>query len=382
MESMKNLIYLLMLFAFCRCTKNEEIVIDTKQKANVLKIIEAESQIQSLNSVAFCVLKDDNVLWADAIGYANKEKNKLATPDTRYLIASISKAVTAIATMQLQEQQKLDLDTDINTYLPFSVRNPNFPEKIITIRMLLNHTSSISDDQLNKYNFYCFGYDCTEPLGNFVDNFFSTGKEYYSSDSFFNYTPGEKGNYTNLGYTLLGYIVEKTANQPFDEYCKQNIFLPLGMSKTEWRIKNTPFDEWAVPYSVTNTPTMPYYSFPDYPDGGLKTTVADLSKFLRMLMLDGKLNSVQILRPETIQLMRNPTVGFQRGSLFLQFGLGMYYTDIKGKILYGHGGGEQGTSTEMYYDLNSKVGVIIFTNTTNANLNLITYSLYKYGIQQ
>lgn len=375
------LILLSLGYIFLVSCEKTETVVDLNDKKAILNIIDAESKLQNLNSVAFCVVKNDSLIWADAIGYANKENKKAAGIDTRYLIASISKAVTAIAVMQLYEQSKLDLDADINTYLPFQVINPNYPNEKITVRMLLNHSSSISDNHANQFDFYCWGVDCDLPLSLYLSNFLDKSGSLYSEQTFYTYAPGKEGNYTNLGFALLGYIVEKISTKPFDVYCKQYIFQPLGMSKTEWRIADTPKDEWAVLYSPSIYNKNRYYSFPDYPDGGLKTTVNDFSKFLRMLILKGNFNGSQILKSETIDLMQLPTLSFSVGPSTLEYGLGMFYTSMKGKKLYGHSGGEQGTSTSMYFDPLTKVGVIAFTNTTAANLDLIIYSLYQYGNQ-
>ncbi len=377
---MKKLFVFTALALFSACAK-EETVIDTSKKENVLKVIQTEAALQSLNSVAFAVVKNNDLLWADAVGYADKANGRAATINTRYLIASISKSVTAVAAMQLHEQNKLNLDADISTYLPFVVRNPRFADKPITTRMLLNHSSSISDAHYSTYDFYCWNEDCATPLGVFLEDFFNPGKQFYSPNSFYTYAPGQQANYTNMGYALLGYVVERVANQPFDAYCQQKIFAPLGMTQTEFRLAKTPLSELAIPYSPTITSAQPHYTFPDYPDGGLRTTVVDLSKFLRMLIQKGAFNGHQILQTATIDLMQQPTINLVRGSLSFEFGLGMYYTDVKGIRLYGHGGGEQGTSTSMSFNPKTGVGVIVFTNTTNANIDLIINTLYQYGIQ-
>jgi CubicO group peptidase (beta-lactamase class C family) len=376
---LKSCVYLFPLLVLVSCQKTE-VVVDASDKNEILKVIEAESKLQSLNSVAFCVVKEDSLLWADAVGYANTATNKLATAETRYLIASISKSVTAVAAMQLYEQNLLNLDADINTYLPFSVVNPNHPDKIITTRMLLNHSSSIADGA-GELDMYCWGEDCPTPLGVFVEDGLSADGQNYSPGTFYEYAPGAEGNYSNMGYALLGYIVERVANMPFDEYCKQNIFLPLGMNKTEWRIANTPLDEWAIPYSPTLTNASEYYSFPDYPDGGLKTTVVDLSKFMRMLIQKGTFNNQQILLPATVDLMETPMFTLIAGPFTLDYGLGLYQTDINGVRFVGHSGGELGASTNMYFNTTSNVGVIVFTNTSAANISLITNALYQYGNQ-
>lgn len=376
---MKRTISIILLIALFSC-KKENTIVDLSQKENILKIITAEKNIQKMNSVAFCVVRNDSLLWADAIGYANKEKQIIATANTRYLIASISKTVTATAIMQLYEKGLFQLDDNINNYLPFKVVNPNYPDDAITFRMLLNHTSSISDNFMNSINLYCWGFDCPTPLGDFLYDFFSKDGKNYSKNNFCTYKPGEKANYSNCGYVFLGYLVEVIAQKPFDTYCKENIFEPLEMTKTEWRLVNIPSDELAVPYSPLITPSSPQYTFVDYPDGGLRTTAIDLSKFLRMIIMNGSFNGHEIIKPETLLLMKQPNVEMDGSS----YGLGMFYIKNGNFYLLGHDGGELGVTTNMFYDPDTDVGAIVFTNTSSlvSNISLITNSLIQYGIQQ
>ncbi|MDX1907315.1 MAG: serine hydrolase domain-containing protein [Bacteroidia bacterium] len=376
---MRKHLFVLLFFIICSC-KKEDIEIDISSKANVLKVIEAERGIQQLDAVSFCVVKGNEILWSDAIG--NATRSGTATANTRFFIASISKTVTAVAIMQLAESNRLDLDADINIYLPFQIRNPHHPNVPITTRMLLNHSSSISDAFYYTFDFTCWNQDCTIPLGQYLQDFFDVNGQFYSNKNFHKYLPSSQSNYSNLGFALLGYIVERIANQPFDDYCEQNIFLPLGMQKTEWRLKNVPLSELAVPFSPTITPNEPYYTLPDYPAGGVITTPDDFSIFLRMFIKKGTFNGAQILRPQTIALMQQKTLSLVRGGLKFDMGLGMYYHQYKGKELYGHGGGDQGITTNMAYDIENEVGVLVFNNSTLKNLDLIVYSLYQFGTKQ
>ena len=101
-------------------------------------------------SVSACIIINDSVVWSKGYGLYDIENNKPATPDTLYLMASISKTVTATALMQLYEQELFDLDDDVNDYLPFSLRNPNFLDTSITFRMLLSHRSSLASDNSDR----------------------------------------------------------------------------------------------------------------------------------------------------------------------------------------------------------------------------------------
>jgi CubicO group peptidase (beta-lactamase class C family) len=106
--------YFFCFFLLLFSCKKDDTSVDISSQAEVFKIIQAEKYIQNLNSVAFCVVRNDQILWIDAIGSANREKKIAATPETRYLIASISKTITAVAAMQLYEKGLLDIDADVN----------------------------------------------------------------------------------------------------------------------------------------------------------------------------------------------------------------------------------------------------------------------------
>ncbi|MBX7226095.1 MAG: beta-lactamase family protein [Chitinophagales bacterium] len=341
------------------------------------KALKEEMDYEDLTSISYCVVKNDKILYSNAMGYADYENKIPATDSTRYLIASISKTITAVALMQLVDQDVISLDDDINQYLPFSVRNPRYPDEAITFRMLLSHTSSISDDNIFSFDLDCYGVDCPMSLDKFFkDVFLSTG-EYYSSNNFINKRPGTKEEYSNLGLALVGYLVERIAQMPFDVYCENNIFIPLGMNKTEWRLSKTPLSELAIPYSndIENT-NNPHYTFPDYPNGGLRTNVIDLSKFLSAFMLNGSLNGTRILSAAGATEMK--TLQFGSSEQCLSF----YFDDIDGRTVLGHSGGEKGVTTEMFYDPKTNVGAIIFNNDDDADLVNMLSLLFSYGANQ
>ena len=101
-------------------------------------------------SVSACVIVNESIVWSGGFGLYDIENNKMATTDPLYLMASISKTVTATALMQLYEKGHFDLDDDVNDFLPFSFRNPNYPENPITFRMLLSHRSSLASDNYDQ----------------------------------------------------------------------------------------------------------------------------------------------------------------------------------------------------------------------------------------
>ncbi|MBX7243828.1 MAG: beta-lactamase family protein [Bacteroidia bacterium] len=368
------LIVSLIFLGLSSCKNNDDLTVNSKEELE--EKLEKEFSGRDFPSISFCVVKNDKILHSGALGLADKTSNKLATDNTRYLTASVSKTITAVALMQLVEQNLISLDDDINPHLPFSVRNPNFPDTKITYRMLLSHTSSISDKFQETLTLDCYGTDCPMTLAEFFENVFLSSGEFYSANNFKNNQPGSNEDYSNLGSALVGYLVERITLTPFDVYCKNNIFTPLGMTKTEWRLANTPIEELAIPYSPDMPGSNPHYTFPDYPNGGLRTNVLDLSRFLRAVILNGKLEGVQILSPASMTMMKT-----------LQFGspdqcLSFYYETINGERFLGHSGGEKGVTAYMFYYTNTNIGAIVFCNEEDAELDNIFTLLMNYGEKQ
>lgn len=356
------------------CQKDDDLSVNSLQELQ--EKLEHELDQNDLPSIAYCVVKNDQVLHSGAMGYADEDNNRLATDNTRYLIASISKTITAVAAMQLVEQNLIGLDDDINAYLPFSVRNPSFPNDIITLRMLLTHRSSISDEFQENLTLDCYGVDCPTSLEQFFNDVFLSTGQYYSASNYSNQRPGNVEDYSNLGSALVGYLVERVSQTPFDVYCKNNIFTPLGMTRTEWRLANTPLSELAIPYSEEITNSNPHYTFPDYPNGGLRTTVLDLSKFLRMVILNGSFDNTTILSPVSMATMK--TLQFGSTEVCLSF----YYDSFDGRTVLGHSGGEKGVTTEMFYDVDTNIGVIVFSNLEDAELEDAVTLLFNFGDSQ
>ena len=188
------------------------------------RIIEKLMDYGHFPSVSACIIKGDEVVWSKSYGYSNIGNVKYANIDNSYHIQSVTKTITGTALMQLYEEDLFDLDEDVNNYLPFSLRNPQYPETPITFRMLLSHSSSINnihimypyDDFLNLY-----------PMP-WLEAFFVPDGDYYFSDHWTDSKPGEICSYANLNYDMIGYLVEVISGQDFVEYCEENIFNPPG----------------------------------------------------------------------------------------------------------------------------------------------------------
>ena len=190
--------------------------------------------------------------------------------------------------------------------------------------------------------------------------YFTPGGAYYDADeNFEEEEPGTVLKYSNMSMVLIGYLVEVISGTPFDRYCHENIFKPLGMDKSSWRLADLDQSTVAMPYNKGWFAYMPYghYGEPDYPDGMLRTSVTNLAKFLISFMEEGRYNHRQILKHTTVREMLKPQT-----KLDSSIGLGWFSQLIGKKMLWGHDGSDNGAGAKMWFDPVTKEGVILLTN--------------------
>jgi CubicO group peptidase (beta-lactamase class C family) len=331
-------------------------------------------QLRILNvpGLAAAIVKDGKVVCTAAVGMANIEEKSPVTQDTLFLVASISKTITATALMQLYEQGKFQLDDDVNVYLPFKVRIPNAPTSPITFRQLLTHTSSIRDNEAyincarwcgygsSINSFVTRGTDSPISLANFTMGYLTLGGAYYDqSENFESSAPGTVNAYSNMGIVLAGFLVEMISGAPFDKYCKDRIFTPLAMHKTSWRLAETDQTILAIPYNRSSSGYVSHgqYGEADYPDGMLRTSVVELAHFLIAYIRGGLYDGQKILKSTTVQEMLK-----RQTSLDSDQGLVWYKETIEGKTVWGHEGSDHGASAIMWFDPENDAGVILMAN--------------------
>jgi len=310
---------------------------------------------KGLPSVTACVIKNNTIVWKNSYGYSNLENQIAATDETIYHVASISKLFIATAIMQLEEQGKLNIDLDINNYIPISIRNPHFPDTPITVRLLLTHTSGIAWPQTYQEALGLWEHfepDQAPQPSEWVPQFLIPSGEYYNPYIWKNTAPGTFELYSNIGSNVLAYIVEQITGQNFRDYCKDQIFIPLDMQNTSYNFADLELNNIAVLYNNNNTIQQPYDDR-IYASGGLKTTIQDLSRFMIAYLNKGELDGQRILLEETVEKMfiiQNDISGV----CFL------WWASIGNWV--GHTGGMAGTATIAEIHPESNTGIIIFCN--------------------
>ncbi len=314
-----------------------------------------------------CIVSNTTVVWKKGYGLYDIELQKSAASQTIYIVASITKTITSTALMQLYEQGFFQLDDDVNLYLPFSLRNPHFPNDPITIRMVLSHSSSLTTDPLS---YHWFNYSNPPPIpfypSPWLEEYLLPGGAFYTPEIWdATHPPGAYMQYANINFDLAAYLVQLLSGQPFHEYCNDHIFTPLGMTKTGFRLPDLPIDDIAFPYKYQNRTyiKLSHYQLLHYPIGGLMTTVDDLSVFLIAHMNGGISNGTRILKNETVTFMHTIQ---PPGNIYNNFhyGLGWMIIEkpLKKTVYIGHSGDIPGTHTRMYMDQSGNTGIICFFN--------------------
>ena len=294
------------------------------------------------------VVKDGQVLTERGYGYADIAAEKPVDPKTTlFRPGSISKLFTWTAVMQLQEQGKINLDTDINQYLDFKIPPRN--GQPITMRNLMSHTPGFEEDI----------------KGLIVDNpklFMKLGPYLKDWTPHRIYPAGEQAAYSNYGAALAGYIVERLSGEPFDDYVAHHIFQPLGMTHSTFDqpLPANLLPDMAKGYPQASMPAKPYEYVVAAPAGSLASSGDDMGKFMIAHLQDGKFGQVQILKPETAQLMHKEQ--YVLAAPLPGMALGFYHEDRNGQIIIAHAGDTGVFHSDLHLFLNDHVGLFVSFN--------------------
>ena len=311
----------------------------------------------NIAGMGIAILSKDSVIFKKGYGFSNIKTQNLFTPNTVMNIASISKTIIGVSIMYLVQNEKVKLDDDINMFLPFEVSNPFTPDSIITLRHLMSHTSGIIDNSKIYPKYYNYGDDSPISLEIFLNDYLTPNGRLFHKNNFTKKSPGIEFNYSNIGAGLAGLIVEKISGKPFNVFTNEMIFKPLNMNNTCWFLSEMDRENHSRLYKSQFfnlfQKEIDLYGLCTYPDGGLRTSINDLSKYLLYIANNGKNEEVKILFEETIHEML--TTDYVK-----------HYTkfwEISGYDEFGHGGGDPGVRTGMYYNYKKNIGIIFFINT-------------------
>lgn len=353
------------------CTSKEQ-----QFNEEVAAIMERNNNV----GLALVAVKDGEVVLNERYGYKNLETKEPIAKDDIFRIASISKSFTATAIMQLVEQGKLDLQQDVSELVGFEVRNPKYPEKVITVEMLLSHTSSMNDAN-----------------GYFTINAINPDSSATWQTAWNGYEPGTGYEYCNLGFNTLGTILERVSGERFDKYIVKNILEPVGvyggyevlsLDSTKfvniytWDEENGDYILKPAAYATRAEEIENYvfgHSTPVFsPTGGMKISPEDLAKVMKMHMNlgtteDGK----QIISKESALAMQS--IVAPKTDEGDAYGYAIRTSDqlLDGYTMIGHTGSAYGVYTSMFWDKDRKFGFVVMTNGCNGRYDNNFMSIHR-----
>jgi len=364
-----------------KTVQHAEVTLDT--------LIEKRMADTGIMGLGAAVIVNRQVVWMKGYGFTDYARTRPFTTNTVMNIASISKTFTGVAMMRAVQEGKLSLDEDINKYLPFLVVNPHQPDAKITLRHLATHTSGITD-RAEAYR-DCYRWDGDKPgdLGMFLTNYFKPGGAYYSRDNFLNERPGGVREYSNIGASLAGWIVERVVGASLPDYTRRHILDPLQMTNTAWRLSDVAAGAHTTLFVPQNGEAVPIqlYELTTYPEGGVRSSVSDLSKFFIALLDGGEYQGTSILDAKmTAEMTRMQFTDANRPTNFpaREGNSGLFWRTKFDGTRVGHGGNDAGMIADMLADHSGEVAVILFSNTSLAGPDRRKYgeifeALWKHG---
>ncbi len=306
---------------------------------------------EMMAGAVFVVVQGEDVVLKKGYGMANMEKGEPFDPDhTVFRVASVSKAITATAVMQLVEQGKLDLHEDMNTYLDFNI--PNKTDTPLTMRNLLTNATGFAFGDTSDLVSFDMKQDI--PLGQYMADHIPEVV----------YTPGEYYRYDNHGFNLQGYVVEHVSGVPFHDYVSSRIFEPLGMMDSDFLLTEQLTERLAAAYDVEGQPIPTYTMIPAvHPAGGMLSTGADMAKFMMAHLSSGKLGDTRILQEETAREMHKPQLYAHPDLPNMAYGFEFSQQQVyNGHTVVEKGGDVNGYHTGMWLLPEEEVGVFVSVN--------------------
>lgn len=305
--------------------------------------------------VGIALVSKDKVLWTGGIGKADLQSGKDVDADTMFRIGSITKGFVALAILQLQAQGKISLDTKLADLAPeVPVDNPWEKTDPITVANLLEHTAGFDDFSLEEF------YDFSATPSPLLKTF-----EMFPQPQRVRWRPGTIASYSNPGYGVAGYLVEKASGKSCEEYIADNILRPLGMTHSDMRL--TPEVKAALAQGYIKDPPEPVPYRPIYlrPAGEMKSSPNEMARFVRMMLNRGQLDGVRIVSADDIARMETPKTGLAaRGGLQNGYALGNF-ADLKHQFVgHGHDGGIDGFLSIYEYMLEPGLGYFFSINSS------------------
>ena len=316
------------------------------------KSIDSIVQEYNVPGLAIALIQNDSVILTKCVGFSNIEKQIPITLKTQFRIASMSKSFVALAILKLVEDGKLSLETPLKEIIP-EIEIENSYDEPVRVVHLLEHTAGFDHGRFKEA--INFDSDPYMPLKQVL--------EISPETRTVRWKPGTRVAYSNHGFAVAGYVIEKISGQKYEAYIEENILKPSGMNYSSFILTETVKERLSTGYAENNQ-VLPYYFGFLRPCGSMHSSLEEMSLFVRLLLNKGEINDNQIITENSIQRMRTPESSTFAKSGFTKYGYGKgivasYIDDYE---FFGHSGGIPGFTSQYMYNTNNNTGLVLLLN--------------------
>ncbi|UFH56823.1 serine hydrolase [Spirosoma sp. KNUC1025] len=346
----------------------------------VEKIYKEAAEKRHFPGVAFGIVLDGKLVYSGGVGYTNVAKKISATPKSLFRIASMTKSLTAMAILKLRDEGKLQLDDPAEKYIP-ELKNHKYltaDASRITVRNLMTHSAGFPED--NPWG--------DRQLADSDADLLKLIKEGLTDSN----VPGLTYEYSNLGFAMLGHIINVVSGKPYQQYITETILKPLGMNDTQWEYSRVPAEKLALGYRWQEDGSANWLEEPLLHDGsygamgGLITSIEDFSKYVALHQAAWPPRSDADNGPVKRSSIREMQQPWTFASLLAQaknsagqlcpevtaYGYGLRWgRNCKGQTGIGHTGGLPGFGSQWRILTEYGIGVISYANLTYAGMGAV-----------
>jgi CubicO group peptidase (beta-lactamase class C family) len=304
------------------------------------------------------LVRTGGIEWAGGVGMADRDRNTPVTADTHFRAGSISKSFIASALVQVYLDDDIDLDTPVTELASdVSIDNAWEPNDPVRVIHLLQHTAGFDDMHFNEM------YNVSGPPDLPLEQVLKINP----SSRVVRWRPGTRMSYSNPGYAVAAYVLEKVTGQKYEDFIAERIFKPTGMPTSSFHLTKDDEAILAKGYRDRTGPPVPFTPIYLRPAGNLHTSALELGQWVKLMLNWGETASDLVIDPEYLSNMEHPrtTVASYAG-LRTGYGSGISSSTVAGFPMLGHNGGIDGFASSYAYSTSRDVGYVILLNSTHS----------------
>ena len=342
--------------AFPQAEQKKEELPHPKTLEELQRAMKGVVEKEHVTGAGVALVSNGQLLWCGGIGKADLSANRDVTCDTEFRVGSISKTFVALALLKLQEDGRINLYSRLQDVAPeIPMKNRWGGTNPVRVVNLLEHSAGFDDMQPSEI------YNRRDRADYPVLDVFKRFQEPQDV----RWPPGTRFSYSNPGYGIAGYLIEKVTGQPFDAYIRQNLLAPLEITVGDFRITDANRAALAQGYDGNPPRAVPYKSIYLRPAGDMKASPGELAKLVQFFLRRGRTADLQLVKAESIARMEYPeTISSAKNGLRLGYGLANYTESEGGVITHGHDGGIDGFISSYRYMPEQNWGYVVLLNST------------------